>query len=262
MAQKSIIAGLKFKKPQSEFFDYVQFGKEIEDSILSTRKMGAFTTKKTFSPSSVGPTYNGSCARYWYIAFSGAEFNDTFSAQSIANMDNGTATHARLDKVLRGTGRLVDSEVEITSEDPPIRGFIDAVLDWNGEEVIGEVKSANSNNFNLRSTKMEPSDNHLLQLLIYMKLRKAKHGVFIYENKDTQELLLIPVHVNQRYIDIIDGLFDWMRIVRKAYDDKTIPNRPYTKSKPACKGCPVFDECWNKIENKGDVQIPEYVISA
>ena len=35
-------------------------------------------------------------------------------------------------------------------------------------------------------------------ILIYMKLRNATEGVFLYENKNTQELLVIPVQMTEK----------------------------------------------------------------
>ena len=254
---KSIIGTLKFQKSDEGGFDHVAFGQEIEQAYLKQRRENKFTKKATFSPSSIGYGH-GNCPRYWNIAFTGAEFKETTTAQGIANMSNGTAAHTRIEKVLEGTGRLVASEVEITSEDPPIRGFIDAILDWNGVEVIGEVKTAKQEVYAIRQSSMKPSGNHLLQLLIYMKLRKVSYGVFIYENKNDQELCLIPIKVSDRYVKIIDDLFEWLRETRKAWEDEKLPTRPYTKSKPACKNCPVFDTCWKELGD-GDITIPEYI---
>jgi CRISPR/Cas system-associated exonuclease Cas4 (RecB family) len=253
----NLIGSIKFQKPPEGGFDPNKFAEEIEAAYLETRKTKTQTTKKTFSPSTIGYGH-GNCPRYWYIAFDGAEFNETFTAQSIANMQNGTAAHDRLEKIIKATGRLKRSEVEVNYSNPPIRGFIDAVLDWDGQEVIVEVKTAKEEVYAIKQAKMAPSSNHLIQILIYMKIRNARHGVIVYENKNTQELCLIPVNVNQRNIDIVDDLFDWLREVRRAWEDRELPTRPYTKSRPACKNCPVFDTCWNNITEKGDVEIRAY----
>jgi len=254
----ALVSNLKYKKPLDGGFDANQFAEEIERAYLEFRKTRSDTKKTTFSPSTIGYGH-GNCPRYWYIAFNGAEFNEQFTAQSIANMQNGSSAHDRLEKVIEKTNRLKWSEVEVNYSDPPIRGFVDVVLDWEGKEVIGEIKTAKEEVFLIKQAKMTPSSNHLLQLLIYMKIRKAEHGVVIYENKNTQELCFIPITVNSRYIQIIDELFDWMRRVRKAWEDEQLPTRPFTKSKPACKGCPVFDTCWNVIEEKGDIEIEAYI---
>jgi CRISPR/Cas system-associated exonuclease Cas4 (RecB family) len=254
---RSIIGTLKFQRPLEGDFDHVAFGQEIEEAYLKQRRAGGVTKKKTFSPSTIGYGH-GNCARYWYIAFDGAEFKETTDAQGLANMQNGTAAHDRIQKVLEGTGRLKDVEIEVTYDDPPIRGFVDAVLEWEGNPVIAEIKTAKQEVYAIRQSSMKPSPNHLLQLLIYMKILKAAQGVFIYENKNDQELTLIPIKVSERYVTIIEELFDWLRKVKKSHEDQELPTRPFTKSKPACKGCPVFDVCWKELPN-GENAIPEYV---
>lgn len=254
---RSIIGTLKFQKTLDGEFDHVEFGKEIEEAYLKKRRAGGPTKKTTFSPSTIGYGH-GNCPRYWYIAFEGAEFVETTDAQGIANMMNGSDAHDRIQKVLKETGKLKDVEVEVTYDDPPIRGFVDAVLEWEGKEVVAEIKTAKQEVYAIRQSSMKPSSNHLLQLLIYMKILKAAQGVFIYENKNDQEITLIPIKVSDKYIEIIENLFSWLRMVKESHDDKDLPVRPYTKSKPACKGCPVFDACWKELPD-GENIVPEYV---
>ena len=253
----SIIGSLKFQKPPAGGFDPNQFAEEIETSYLNQRRPNGFTQKVTFSPSSLGYGH-GNCPRYWFYAFSGTEFSETTTAQGLANMQNGSAAHERLQKVIGAINRPTEFEVEIKNEDPPIRGFVDVVMDWDGETVIGEIKTAKEEVYAHRQSSMKPSGNHLLQLLVYMKVLKVSQGVFIYENKNNQELCLIPIRVNERYIGIIDELFDWMRDVRAAYENKELPKRVATKSTPMCKNCPVRDTCWENKKDDATLEIRKY----
>lgn len=253
---KSIIGSLKFQKALLGDPDYAALGEEIEKAYLGQRRANGFTKKTTFSPSTIGYGH-GNCPRYWYIAFEGAEFKEKTTAQGVANMSNGSAAHDRIQKVLRETGKLKDVEIEVTYDDPPIRGFVDAVLEWEGNEVVAEIKTAKQEVYAIRQSSMKPSPNHMLQLLIYMKILKASHGVFIYENKNDQELTLIPVKVSEKNIKIIDDLFAWLRDVKSSHEAKSLPVRNFTKSTASCKGCPVFDVCWKELDD-GDNYIPEY----
>ena len=254
---KSIIGNLKFQKPIEGGFDHNKFASEIEESYLNQRRANGFTQKKTFSPSTIGYGH-GNCPRYWYYAFKGTDFVENTTAQGLANMQNGSMAHDRIQKVIAGIDRDTEFEIEIKNEDPPIRGFADLIMNWEGEEVIGEIKTAKEEVYAHRQSSMKPSGNHLLQLLIYMKVRKAAQGVFIYENKNTQELCLIPIRVNDRYIKIIDELFDWLREVRSAYDNDKLPQRVSTKSTPMCKNCPVKDTCWKEKSDEGIIEIRKY----
>ncbi len=235
--------------------------KTIEDAQLQKRRTG--TTKKvSFSPSSIGYQH-GSCPRYWFYMFEGVtygeEYVDDTSAQSLATMENGTYTHDRLQSLLKTAGIVVDLEREINLTDPPIRGFVDAILEIEGDEVIGEIKSAKQEVFQIRKTQNKPSLNHMLQLLLYMYVLERRYGVFIYENKNTQELLIIPVIMNDRRKREIEKLIEWMRTVRKTWEDKKLPVRPYTKKSRVCKKCQLFEHCWSGPQ--GDIAVEEMPVS-
>jgi hypothetical protein len=91
-----------------------------------------------------------------------------------------------------------------------------------------------------------------------MKLRKAKEGFFLYENKNTQEILLIPIVLNEKNKQIIEELFVWMCEVYDNFKDGGLPMRPFTKSTYSCKNCPVKKECWDGP--LGEVQISAYEV--
>ena len=133
-------------------------------------------------------------------------------------------------------------------------------MDWNGEQVIGEIKTAKQEVWDTRQSEMKPSANHMLQLLTYMKLRGAKEGFFLYENKNTQEILIIPIQMNERNTKIIEDTFLWLCEVYDNFKDGDIPMRPYTKSQSACKYCPVKKACWAKDADLGTVQIEPYEV--
>jgi hypothetical protein len=85
------ITTLKIKKKPNGF-DKEKFLQEFKDTYES--KAG-FTEKKTFSPSTLGYGH-GNCARYWFIAFNGAEFEDTADIKAKAAMENGNYVHDRI----------------------------------------------------------------------------------------------------------------------------------------------------------------------
>jgi len=240
---KNIVKSLKFKKVDG--FDYGEFSKMIDNAYNARRREKTHTQKKTFSPSTIGYGH-GNCARYWFIAFSGADFDEKFDATAIANMLNGTYAHERLQKIIDETGVLKEIEREILSNDPPIRGFADLILDWNDTEIVGEIKTTKDESFAIRQASMKPSANHLLQILTYMKVTGAEEGFLLYENKNTQDLCIIPISMNERNKKIIDDTFDWMRKVYANYENGTLPTQSFAKTSYACQNCPVRKTCWNK----------------
>jgi len=97
--------------------------------------------------------------------------------------------------------------------------------------------------FEYRKKTLKPKTGHLVQLLIYMKILKKSKGVLIYENKNNHELLILPVTVTDYYRQWIDETFQWMRDVRKAWVEKTLPTKNYRSNSKICKTCPIQKAC-------------------
>lgn len=240
---RDLVTNLKFKKISGNF-DPEVFGKMIDEAYTAGRNTDRWAKKNTFSPSTVGYGY-GTCPRYWFIAFNGADFEDNFDAMAIANMENGKQAHDRIQTLLQSTHVLKEIEREILCNDPPVRGFADIILDWNGKDVIGELKTVKDEIFHTRQAQMSPSISHLVQLLLYMWVEKIDEGFVMYENKNDNQILIMPITMNERNRELIERIVEWMRVVYKNWKDDLLPERPFTKSSTVCKYCPVRKECWS-----------------
>lgn len=213
------------------------------NSGYTINRVDKFTKKNSFAPSTIAFSH-GECPRYWYLAFEGAMFEDNADAYGGANMTAGTKSHERIQEAMGNVPDfLVDSEFKITYNDPPIFGFGDVILNWNGEELLGEIKTMPSEGFEYRKANGKPKTGHLIQLLIYMKILKKARAVLIYENKNNHDLLIIPVEVNDYYRQWVDNAFQWMRDVRKAWVDKALPTKNYRSNSKICKTCPLSKTC-------------------
>ena len=213
-----------------------------------------FTQKKTFAPSTIAYSH-GECPRYWYLAFEGADFVDNADAYGGANMTAGTKSHERIQQAMEDAGILIDSEFKVTYNDPPIFGFGDVILDWAGEELLGEIKTMPNEGFEYRKAAGKPKTGHLIQLLIYMKILNKEKAVLIYENKNNHDLLILPVQVEpgSYAVQWVNQTFEWMKNVRKAWEDKTLPEKNYRSNSKICKTCPVRATC--DQAGKGDLKI-------
>jgi CRISPR/Cas system-associated exonuclease Cas4 (RecB family) len=215
------------------------------NSGYTVNRVTKFTQKKSFAPSTIAFSH-GECPRYWYLAFNGADFTDNADAYGAANMTSGTKSHERIQEAMGNVpGFLVDSEFKVTSNDPPIFGFGDVMLNWEGSELLGEIKTMPHDAFEYRKISGKPKLGHLVQLLIYMKIMNKSKSVLIYENKNTHELLIIPVELNEYMYQWVENAFEWMRTVRKAWEDKTLPTKNYRVNSKICKTCPIREACDN-----------------
>jgi hypothetical protein len=237
------------KQPEGAI-DTKAFISKIEEGYTAANGYN-FKTKKTFSPSAL--VYgNGACARYWFLAFSGTEFLDDNDAYSIANMSSGTMSHERIQKAIEDAGIMVEKEKRIVAQDPPIFGFADAIVQWEEEQPVVEIKTMREESFAYRKHAKPPS-YHMMQLVIYMKVLGKKLGILLYENKNSHELHAITVEPTPELIAWADYAFDWMRTVRKQWESGDIPKKTYRSNSKVCGGCPVRDAC-NKAD-KGTVKI-------
>lgn len=217
--------------------------------------------KKTFAPSTLVWNH-GECARYWYLAFSGNVFESTDTPYSVANMTAGTKSHDRIQQALLDAELAIEylddnnnptTEFKVFNDNPPIFGYGDAMLKWEGEEIVGEIKTMSSDAFEYHKLHGKPKLSNTMQLLIYMKILKKSKGVLIYENKNNHDLLVFPIEVNDHYVAWIDTSFEWMRRVRQSWKDKQIPQKNYRSNSKICKGCPLKTAC--ALAEPGTVKI-------
>jgi CRISPR/Cas system-associated exonuclease Cas4 (RecB family) len=240
---KNLLQSVMVKKIEENksFLDAEALIEKIQHGYIAQRGP-KFQQKKTFAPSTIAYSH-GECPRYWYLAFEGAMFEDNADAYGGANMTAGTKSHERIQKAMADGGLLKDAEFKIVNNDPPIFGYGDVILEWAGEDLLGEIKTMMNEGFEYRKAHMKPKTGHLIQLLIYMKILGKKRAVLIYENKNNHDLLVLPVEVNDYYRQWVDGAFEWMRTVRKAWESKTLPTKNYRSNSKICKTCPISNTC-------------------
>lgn len=247
----SLIGNLDFRKQTSSG----RLEEAIAKEYLKERREPGEIQKHSFAPSNIGG-YTGACPRYWYLRFDSTMSVDTTDAKGLAIMKSGRDAHERIESLLEGMGILIDKEIEIKLEDPPIKGYLDVKVLWEGQEIIGEIKTTKEEIWNFRKATRKASPQHLLQILIYMHATGVDHGFLFYENRNTLEFLVIPVMMTEKNRETLEECLEWLRTVRKAWEDKTIPQPVYQKRNKICQKCPVFDECWSL--DKGDLKIPKF----
>lgn len=252
---KNFLKQVMDKQPEGPI-DTKALIQKIESGYTANRGT-EFKTKKTFSPSTL--VYgNGACPRYWFMAWTGVEFDDNTDAYAVANMASGTDGHARIQRAITDAGIMVEEEKKIISSDPPIFGFADAIIQWGEEQPIVEIKTMKEESFAYRKHAKPPS-YHLMQLIIYMKVLGKKLGILLYENKNTHELHAITVEPTDEYRAWGEYAFDWMRTVRKAWEDKTLPQKPYRSNSKVCKTCPIQRACAESDKGKIKIDPLEYL---
>lgn len=241
-------------------FDVQKLADLINEGYLKSKREPSDRAKKSFAPSGIGYG-SGKCPRQWFYSFTGGVIReDDPDAVGIANMAYGTDAHTRLQKVFEDTGILVEAERKVVTDGrpdmPPIFGFADLVINWQGEEAVGEIKTTGQESYVSKKAKSTGAGYHLLQVLIYMRVLGLNKGFLIYENKNTQQLLIVPVTWNVANTKLVDDAFEWMNKVYKSWQDGEKPKRPFKSSNSVvCKTCPFRTHCWED-EEVGSVTLP------
>jgi hypothetical protein len=149
----------------SKAFDVESMEQALEEASSRMGRPNGFLKKKSFAPSGIGYG-SGTCPRYWYFAFHGANFKYENTARQRANMEAGTAAGERIANMFKEAGILNKAEFKVIHEDPPIFGYGDLAVTWQGEEMIGEVKTTRDESFQVRAANMTAPGYQLIQLFL------------------------------------------------------------------------------------------------
>lgn len=230
----------------------------IENGYAEMRRKPEIIKKNSFSPSAVGYKHTR-CPRYHAMRFAGRYmYEDKPSLQSIGVMSGGTGTHERIQQALTHAGFVKEIEKEVVYDDPPIRGFVDVVAEFDGKVVPIEIKTTRTEAFQYRVLNMKGPPYQQYQLLIYMYILDADEGILLYEDNNDKRLLAVPIYMTDENREAVERVFEWMRKIWKAHEEDQLPARPWKKTSPNCAGCPLFDECWN--EPREDIKIKSMVV--
>lgn len=248
-------------------FDVQKMADLLDAAYMANGRAPSNRAKVSFAPSGIGYG-SGRCARRWFYDFTGGVYRqDDTDPIGIANMAYGTEAHERIQELYERAGILVEAEREINTIDseefPPIRGYADLVINWQGEEAVGEIKTTSQESYVSKKVKGQGAGYHLLQVLIYMRVLGLNKGFLLYENKNTQNLLIIPITWNVANTKLIDDTFEWMRNVRSAWEAGKLPTRAGKSSNSViCKQCPFLKHCWSDEQPDGDIKIKSLEVPA
>lgn len=219
------------------------------DEMLESENGVQQVKKKNFTASDTVD-----CARRWVYLFNGVEIDKNYPARVWRIFGNGNAFHDRMTSYFQRMGILVEAEREFWNDDPPIRGFIDAIILWDGKEKVVELKSISSNGFEYRAIYNKPKDEHYMQAQVYLGVTQLEEAYIIYENKDTQETMLFIVQRDEEYIL---ALWNRWQKIWKQFQAGEWPKRPArSPNSKKCTYCEVKAVCWEGYDESKKPSIP------
>lgn len=152
--------------------------------------------------------------------------------------ENGDYTHMRIMSSLFSIGAV--KAIEVALEEDIVHGRCDGIVVINNEPYVLELKSINSYGFK----KLEaPKPEHIKQLMLYLHYFKIKNGIFIYENKDNQDLKEFHITYDK---EMAQKLVENFVILRHMVQENILPPVPQNIDEWECRFCDYFDECAKK----------------
>lgn len=226
--------------------DMVKSNSQLEDELIEKidDSLGLRNQKQLKKVVGFHPSYTNQCERYWYYLFNGIEYTPSFSPQTYRIFDNGHGVHERLYSYFREMGILLEEELPVTYDDPPITGTADGVIDFYGRKLI-ELKSISNEGFEYRRIYKKPKDDHVRQAQIYMKCLDLDQAFVIYENKNNQQILPILIDRDDAFID---KLFNKYKKFYKNFVEGTLPKHPYKMTSKNCSSCDLYSHCWSEAD--------------
>jgi hypothetical protein len=162
---------------------------------LSENRLDSYLVNMSHRPRPRGrlsPSRICGCKRQAAFAFVGMPARRVVDPDTQGIFDDGDWRHHRwqatfldMEKVLGvKTFKVVSIEEGTFHEPLYIAGSMDAVVRINGELWVIDFKGINSWGFERVYREHEPHRAHVLQLISYMRARKIKRGILMYEHKD------------------------------------------------------------------------------
>ena len=186
----------------------------------------------------------GKCARAIFFKFKKAP-KEEMEARVLRMFDHGDYIHRLILNTLFSLGLVRSSEINIPPQEI-VGGRADAILSFDRELYVLDIKSMNSMVFkNLDEAKEE----NINQLQLYLHFFKIPKGILLYVNKDTQELKEFVVQYNPT---ITKDLLNNLSNLKTKIDSNVIPSRiPSYPDNWQCKYCAFKEIC--AMANGGEV---------
>lgn len=195
------------------------------------------------------PSRMGACSRQlWFHHFkaprSGSSRQDSFRKHFIFEL--GTYFHVFLQNLADAAGVLEQAEVSVFSEDPPIIGHCDGILNIGGIRYAWEIKTINTREFGLLNG---PKFEHKQQVMAYMHVLKLKWAVVLYFDKATNAFKEYVIQYDPQFVK--EHIIPKIRQHFKDIHSKQVPPRiSEDTNRPPCLYCEFLSLCHSSQDLK------------
>ena len=185
------------------------------------------------------------CARALYFEFKGYP-REEIGKSSFRKFAVGNVIHRNIMRELLSLSsdnlHVVSSEITIPNN-PLIAGRADIIVSLGNELHVVDIKSINDYAFKLlKEGSREPDEGYVKQLNLYMHFFGIKKGFLLFDNKNTQELLEVPVPYNQ---ELALQCIERFKRIKEMIEKNIMPEKPQfsDNEKWKCDYCAYKSEC-------------------
>ena len=175
----------------------------------------------------------------FYRRDTGKEFNTS----TLRIFAQGTATHIKWQKMFEDAGWLKCAERTHFLPQYDLCFTPDIETNWKGEPLI-EIKTENTYSF-------QKSGNHHskgeTQLNFYLCLLNIEKGYVLVEDKNTQDIKIIPVKKDRKAAEKFFDRLDEIQLAKKRFiKEHKMPKRKCRdENTKRCMDCAMRSACWN-----------------
>ncbi len=198
--------------------------------------------KDNFSPSLAA-----NCPRYIQFVMDAVKEETERKGLNIRKLDAGKDMHNRYQQYFTNMGILVGSEIRLVIENPPIHGFIDAIIKSGGREWLVELKSRGHEVGGIKWEDFRaPPIEHEVQWQLYAKYNGPKEGFILVENKSTNAIKIFDRQLDEAFLE--PYLSEWTNIINArtsgiivAIPEGGCPNTRWCGFKKLCSATELGD---------------------
>lgn len=223
---------------------------------LRIRRLEIETDERPRPPGRISPSMAGGCARQAVFVFTGTKGRRKVDPDQEMIFEDGKWRHHKWDFIFLEMERffpkkfkVVSIEESVTIDGQYIAGSLDAIIKIkvNGKwrTYVVDFKGANSFAFEDAYRNKRPNPRYVLQLITYMKSKRKKRGILLFESKDKNRYYCFPVRASDaKWADVKI----WSQTVIDAMEARKLPPKD-----PECNNgkflygkCPFKDHCFGK----------------
>jgi CRISPR/Cas system-associated exonuclease Cas4 (RecB family) len=198
----------------------------------------------------------GKCPRAVFFKFKNVA-KTPMDARILRIFEHGENIHRSIFNVLYRLRIGVVTEIAIPQQEI-ISGRADAILCVGNENYVLDIKSMNSMIFR---KLVEPKEENVYQIQLYLHYFNIKKGILLYVDKDRQEMKEFTVDYDEV---LCKSLLDKFYALKDKVEKNVVPSRleDYPKNWQ-CNYCQFKDICkmakedvinWEELKNKIEVQ--------